>query len=88
MDTGSCVILSAAADLFHCECLPVRIGQTPGKGRKRGGDESWSRWTVLYGGKKKIFIFIDLFIYLFILWLSLECAEGMTGTSVLPRDNK
>lgn len=40
------------------------------------------------GAKKKIFIFIDLFIYLFILWLSLECAEGMTGTSVLPRDNK
>lgn len=62
MDTGSCVILRAAADLFHCECLPVRIGQTPGKGRKQGEDESWSRWTVLYREKKNKSLY--LFIYL------------------------
>lgn len=67
MDTGLCVILRAA-DLFHCECFPLRIGQTQRKVRKRSGDESQSRWAVLHGGNKKI----DpdncyLFIYLSIL---------------------
>ena len=67
MDTGLCVIL-CAADLFHCECFPLRIGQTQRKVRKRSGDESRSRWAVLHGGNEKIdpdncYLFIYLFIY-------------------------
>lgn len=50
MDAGSCVILPTTADLFHCECFPVRTGNIPRKGKKWGGDESQSRWTVFRGG--------------------------------------
>lgn len=67
----------ATADLFYCECFPVRTGNAPRKGRKWDGDESRSRWAAFHGrGKRNI-------IFFFRHW-TWRAYRG-TGTSALCR---